>query len=248
MRLHRGPSALLVAAALAATATALPSPASAAPKVKNCPAQTGTIVKDSIGRVWHRGLKLYACTTVYAHAPKSRYMGPWSSGTKVSFDGVNLAWTVRSTAAGKSTDRVWAGSADTGKRWMLAQKPNPGGATLADREVRIQRILATDRAIAWVTQGGDVVGALEDPAGEPLEVVGTFTTPPSVLQKKLVLVGSWPAVPAAQLAASLKLAEESGDGDECGGVNPYLLTVRPDAAAPAVGVRWDGYWTSTNCS
>jgi hypothetical protein len=247
MKLTRG-TPLLVAAVVAATAAAAPSPASAAAKPKNCPAQKGTIKVDGykIGRVWHRGTKLFACTTVYGHAPKSRYLGPWAPGTKVAFDGVNLGWTVRTVAEGRSTDRVWAGSADTGKRWMLAQKPNPGGATKAAREVRVQRIVVADRGLAWVTQGGDVVGALESPASDPAPV-GTFTTPPSVLQKRLVLIGSWPAVPAATLAATLKIVEEPGEGDECGGGNPYLITVRPDAAKPAIGVRWDGYWTSTNC-
>ncbi|WP_354698804.1 hypothetical protein DSM112329_04502 [Paraconexibacter sp. AEG42_29] len=245
MNARRLTSLLAVAAAGSALAGA-PSPAAAAPKAKSCPSQKGTIVKDGAGRVFHRGTRLYACTTVYGHAPKSRYMGPWSSNTKVSFDGVNLAWTVRTTAAGKKTDRVWAGSADTGKRWMLGQKPNPGGADLAAREDTVARIVANDRGIAWVTKGGSVVGALQDPAEDKVAPIGSFATPPSVLQEKLVLVGSWPGA-TTQLASSLRLVETGGDGDECGGVNTYELTVRPEAAGEPVGVRWDGYWTSTNC-
>lgn len=241
----RRPAALLTAAiATAAALGAAPSPASAA---ADCPAQKGTIVKDAIGRVFHRGTRLYACTTVYAHAPRSRYMGPWSPGTKVSFDGVNLAWTVRVTAQGRRSDRVWAGSADTGRRWMLGQKPNPGGADLAAREDTVRAIVANDRGIAWVTRGGAVVGALEEPADDTVTAIGALPAPPSVLQKRLALVGTWPGQ-GALLAETLELQETGGDGDECGGVNTYALTVRPDAAQPAAGVAWDGYWTSTNCS
>lgn len=245
MTLHR---AIAVLAAGLVTATALaaaPSPASAAAR---CPLQRGMIVIDGarFGTVFHRGTKLYACTTVYGHAPRSRYMGPWTPDTKVSFDGVNLAWTVRMTAQGKRTDRVWAGSADTGRRWMLGQKPNPGGADLAAREDTIRSLIAVDRGIAWVTKDGAVVGALEEPQSG-LTPFGTFATPPSILQDKLALVGTWPGH-GAQLAQSLKLEETGGDGDECGGVDTYRLSVTPDAGQPALGVTWDGYWTSTNCS
>lgn len=243
---RRRAASLIAAAGVACTLAGAPSPAGAA-RSAVCPSQTGTIVKDNTGRVFHRGTRLYACTTVYGHAPKSRYMGPWSQYTKVAFDGVNLGWTVRTTAAGKRTDRVWAGSADTGKRWMLGQKPNPGGADLAAREDTVSRIVAQDRGVAWVTKGGAVVGALQDPAEDVVTPIGSFATAPSVLQKKLVLVGSWPGA-TKQLASSLALTETGGDGDECGGVDTYVLTVRPDAAADPVGVRWDGYWSSTNCS
>jgi hypothetical protein len=54
-------------------------------------------------------------------------------------------------------------------------------------------------------------------------------------------------VPAATLAASLRVKELDGEGDECGGVNPYRITFRPGAGAAELGVLWDGYWTSTNC-
>jgi hypothetical protein len=60
-------------------------------------------------------------------------------------------------------------------------------------------------------------------------------------------VGSFPDVGAVALARSMQLTEENGDGDECGGVNPHTLTVKPDASGALVGVRWLGGWTSTNC-
>lgn len=241
-------ASLLAACALAGVLAAAPAPASAASKrATDCPVTRGTLAVSphGFGRVWHQGTSLYACTTVYGHRPRARRMGPWAPGTRVSFDGVDLAWTVPMVIDGRGTDRVWAGNADSGKRWMLAQKPNPGGATKPSREGRVQRIVAVDRSVAWVTKGGAVVGALEEVAGTPA-VVGPLPGAP-VVQKNLVLMGTWPAASAAALGATLKIAEEDGDGDECGGVNPYVMTVRPDPATPPAGVRWDGYWTSTNC-
>ena len=91
---------------------------------------------------------------------------------------------------------------------------------------------------------GDVVFALRSPQSVPA-AIGTAGPQHS---GQYVLLGSWPSMPARELAATLTLHELPGDGDECGAVNPYELMVRPDAAAPALGVRWGGYWSSTNCS
>ncbi|MCW3014714.1 MAG: hypothetical protein JWO02_1806 [Solirubrobacterales bacterium] len=243
-------ASLIAIAALAATLLfALGAgPASAAkPKAKACPARSGTIARDrrGFGRVWHKGTSLYACTTVYGHAPKTERMGPYAAGTKVAFDGVNVTWTVPMVKGGKKTDRVWAANVDSGSRWMLAQKPNPAGTDAAARETRVQRIVVRDQAIAWVTKGGDVVGALRSPEDDPV-TIGTLPAAP-VVQKNLVLLGSFTGVPVMDLATSLQIEELDGDGDECGGVNPYRFTVRPDASTPAAGVEWTGGWTSTNC-
>ncbi|MCW3038096.1 MAG: hypothetical protein JWM31_1, partial [Solirubrobacterales bacterium] len=164
MNPHRAAVLLAMTVSLAATAaaTAAATTASAVRPDPKCLVRPGqlAVTRGGDDRVWHRGDSLYACTTAYAHAPKAKRMGPWAPGTKVSFDGSNLAWTVPMVIAGRRTDRVWAANVDAGRRWMLAQKPNPGGADKPAREGRVQRLQVRDRALAWVTAGGDVVGAL----------------------------------------------------------------------------------------
>jgi hypothetical protein len=226
--------------------------ASAAPAVASasgrCPARTGELahVGNGFGRVWHRGSTLYACTTVYGHRPKAKYVGTWTPTTKVAFDGVNLAWSVRRRTATRSLDRVYATNVDSATRWMSGQQANPGAPGATDRDRRVQRIVVTDQSVAWVTQSGDVVAALRAPAGPP-EPIGTFPGPLTVLGQRLLPLGTYTDVPAAVLAATLSVKELPGEGDECGGGNPYRITFRPGGAGTAVlGARWDGYWTSTN--
>jgi hypothetical protein len=248
MTRSRVTSTLLAGAALALSASGA-GVAPALAKDPVCPAHSGALANDGhgFGRVWHQGSSLYACTTVYGHRPRAKRMGPWTPFTKVAFDGVNLAWTVRMHVGGKATDRVWAANVDSRSRWMLGQKPNPAGATLAARETLLQRLVVVDQSVTWVTRTKDVVAVMRDPAGDPAPI-GTWPTPPAILQKKLLPLGTYPGASAAGLAASLKVKEEDGDGDECGGVNPYRITFRPAAAAAELGVLWDGDWTSTNCS
>src|SRR5690348_5745498 len=89
-------AALLGAAAVLAGAGAAPpaAPAAAARAARDCPAQRGTLARAPLGRVWHRGHSLYACTTAYARRPRSVRLGPWAPQTRVAWDGVNAAWTV----------------------------------------------------------------------------------------------------------------------------------------------------------
>jgi hypothetical protein len=231
----------LILATAAATFLAV-APAGAA---SNCPAKKGTLAKNSYGRVWHSGTSLYACTTVYGHRPRARRMGPYKPGTKVSFDGVNLAWTTPLTRDGVRSDRAWAGSADNGHRWMDGKRLIPASGDQPEREARILKLIARDRGAAWVTQDGDVTLALQFPETNP-EAIGTLPAPLKADDKRL-LVGSFGAATAAQLAATLKLTEGDGDGDECGGTNPYELTFQATPGT-TIGVRWWGSWISTNCS
>ncbi len=212
---------------------------------RDCPAHGGTLATAPLGRVWHHTGSLYGCTTVYGTAPRTVRLGPWTAGTKVAFDGVGVAWTVRRTAGGATVDRAWAASAQTGRRWLLGTPLVPASSAAPAREGRAQRILLTDAGVAWVTRASDVVLALHEPSDTPT-AIGTL---PGSLQpaRLLLLVGSWPALDAARLAASAVLEELPGDGDECGGANDYRLTVTPDPAAAAVGAVWNGYWTRPNC-
>jgi hypothetical protein len=233
-------SGALIAAALVVAA----APAAAAGA--SCPRHSGAISTKPLGRVWHSGHSLFACTTVYGHRPRARRMGPWDPKTRVAFDGVDMAWTTPLTRDGVRSDRVWAGSADTGRRWLTGSRLVPASGGQPQREARIQRVMQLDRGAAWVTRTGEVVMALKEP-GSPPAAIGTLPAPLDP-QDNLLLVGSWPTRPASELAASAMFTEDGGDGDECGGESTYRLTVVPQPDAVAVGAEWVGYWSSTNCS
>ncbi len=228
---------------IAAAVLAVPSGASAA---QTCPSKPNTLAKDSTGRVWHKGASLYACTTVYGHKPRTFRMGPYTQWTKVAFDGVNVAWSTVITRNGVRSDRVWAGSADTGKRWMEGKRLLAATGDLPEREARMKRVVLADRAVAWVTKAGDVGMALQFPEDAPKKLGALPGTPTPAGQR--LLVGSFGTAAAATIAREFELEQKPGDGDECGGSNPYTLTFRTEPHAPLVGVEWQGGWVSTNCS
>lgn len=231
-------AALLLAATIVVISATLAIDTSAASS--DCPARSGTLDKAPLGRVWHRGGTLFGCTTVYGHRPRTVRLGPWGPFSRVAFDGVNVAWTARRTVGGRRVDRMWAANVDSRTRWLRGAKLLPAG------EARVRAVLQRDQAVAWVTQTSEVVLALRSPQEAPV-AIGTL---PGALQprKRSLLVGSWPGVASRALAGTAKLAELPGDGDECGAVNPYELTVQPDPTGPPLGARWAGYWQSTNCS
>jgi len=173
-------------------------------------------------------------------------LGPWSPLSRVAFDGVSAAWTTPLVRGGVRSDRAWVATAQgPGKRWLGGARLVPAAGDAPVREARIQRTLLVDQGAAWITRTGDVVLALVSPAGDPTPI----GIPPVNLaaDRRLLLVGSWTGMTASQLATTAELIVGDGDGDECGGVNPYTLTVRPDPAAAPVGATWDGYWERLNC-
>ena len=247
MRLHRA-QALALAAAIALIATSLAAPGGALARTsRDCPARAHTLVKAPNGRVWHAGSSLYACSTAYGVRPRSFRLGPWARGARVAFDGVWAAWTTpHRIASGDIVDRGWAASALTGRRWLSGTPLVPAsGPGAPRREARAAWITVTDEGAAWITRTSDVVLALHHPDDTP-SPIGTLPAPLLPAGNQL-LVGSWPAVPAAQLAASAKLEELPGDGDECGGANDYRLTVQPDGVTGSVGAIWNGSWSRPNC-
>ena len=62
-----------------------------------CPEKpSGTMVAKSAGGVlWHQAGSLYVCTAYYGDPPVSKKLGPWTKGSKVSFDGSTAVWTAR---------------------------------------------------------------------------------------------------------------------------------------------------------
>jgi hypothetical protein len=227
------------AIALAAAALALAGAAPASAKSDACPARKGTLVKKPLGRVWHKGHSLYGCTVVFDTKPRARRLGPWAPQTRVDFDGVEVAWTMPLVRNGVRSDRVWNASVQSGTRWALGARLVPG------REARIQRIMVADQGAAWVTRTGDVVLFVRLPNSDPVAVGGL--PGPLVPDKSFLLVGTFTSIAPKTLAGTAKLAEGQGDGDECGGTNPYTLTVQPDPSAPPVGATWSGDWVRVDC-
>jgi hypothetical protein len=236
----------LAATALALAALAAAAPSGAMARSHTCRHHHGTLAANSYGNVWHDSTSLLACTTVYDHPPRARRLGPWAPGTKLAWDGVNALWTVRHTSGGVTSDRMWAASADSGKRWLSGTKLVPGAPGAPFTDGQAQRILLRDQGAAWITKAGQVVMALHDPADDPTPI-GTLVSSPLTAVKQLLLVGTYPASFVNAIAGTMKLDELDGDGDECGGVNPYRLTFNGDVDIVA-GATWDGYWESTNCS
>jgi hypothetical protein len=224
---------------LAAAALALAGAAPASAKSDDCPARKGTLVKKPLGRVWHKGHSLFGCTVVFNTRPRARRLGPWAPQTRVDFDGVEVAWTTPLVRNGVRSDRVWNASVQSGTRWASGARLVPG------REARIQRIMVADQGAAWVTRTGDVVLFVRLPNSDPVAVGGL--PGPLVPDKSFLLVGTFTSIAPKTLAATAKLAEGQGDGDECGGTNPYTLTVQPDASAPPVGATWSGDWVRVDC-
>ncbi|HWH94153.1 MAG TPA: hypothetical protein VNT03_09860 [Baekduia sp.] len=238
------PALLLCAPALAVALLA--APASQAKTYAKCPAKAGTLAKDTFGGVWHTKATLYGCTTVYGRAPRTVRLGPWKPGTKVAWDGGEAVWSVPLVRGGVRSDRIYAGSAQDGTRWLLGTRALPATANSAAGEARVQRVFAWDVTAGWVTRAGAVVFAVRSPEDEP-KAIGALPAAP-VADHRLVLVGAWPGADPATLAATVKIDAKDGDGDECGGSADYRLTVVPDAAAgDRVGVSWWAGWSRPFC-
>lgn len=241
---------MLKLAALAALTLGVAIPAVAsAQSGDHCPARTGTVATDRLGNVWHKGGSLYACTVVYGTKPRAVRVGRWAPQTRVDFDGVTVVWTTPLTRDGVRSDRVSAADVQAGRRWMTSRRLLPAGDGTPSREARIQRVIAAFAGVGWVTRSGDVVLALQQPVDAPV-AVGALPAPP-VARDDLTLVGTW--TPPAGVTSAKALADTAridigdGEGDECGGTDPYTMTVVPDAAAPAVGVTWPGAWERGDC-
>jgi hypothetical protein len=228
-----------------AAAFALAGAAPAAAKSDNCPKEKGTLAKEPLGRIWHRGHSLFGCTVVFDIRPRARRLGPWAPGTKVAWDGVQALWTVPLVRNGVRSDRMWSADAEDGTRWLKGKRLVPKTAQAPAHEARVQQLIVADQGGAWITRGGDAVLFVRQPNGDPVAV----GTPPAPLTPdgELLLVGTFTGVAPSALAATAKLHEGEGDGDECGGSNPYTLTVQPDPAAPPLGATWTGDWVRPDC-
>lgn len=224
----------LLAAAVAALVAVPAGTASA--KAPTCPAKAGTVFHSSYGRAWHAGGSLYSCTTVYAKKRVVR-LGPWKPGSKLAWEPTHAVWSVPAARG----DRIWAGSTENGRRWLL------GTRALGASEARVQRLFVYDSTAAWVTKAGAVVFALEQPQADP-EAIGTLPSAPAA-RSHLAVAGTFTALSPTDLGRTVRLDSANEDGDECGGAADYRVTFAPDPAAPAtrVGITWNGGWTRPFC-
>jgi hypothetical protein len=229
----------VLAAVFAAAATPVATADAARRPSGKCPARPGTVAKSRFGRVWHRGSSLYGCANKSRRSPKAVRLGPWAPGSKVALRGTSVAWTVPRTGDGLGSDRLWAASIPRG-RWLRGAALRPATATAPRGEARIQRLLVDTDGVGWVTRDGDVALALRSPSGDfdpqPVGPLPAALTP----RRNLLLVGSWPDADPAALAGTAKLAVSGEERDDCGGIDRYTLTVRPDPTAPRVGAVWRG--------
>jgi hypothetical protein len=225
---------LLLCTALASVAA---TPADAASKA--CKPRAGTVFRDAKTRIFHERRALFACTTLTASGrPRTVRMGPWTAGGRAVSDGSYVAWTTKRTLDGTRVDRVWAGSVD-GRRFLSGARAIPAAGPVAAQEGRVQRLLVTTYGAAWVTTTSDVVlaiGGLPTLDPQPIETLPAVPQPSG----RTLLVGSWPATPAATLAATAELRHDFGETDDCGGSMWHDLTVDPDGDGTRLGVRWDG--------
>jgi hypothetical protein len=237
--------AACAAAVLALCALSAAAPAASLAASRSCAARPHTVAARSGGKVWHSGASLFGCTTAYGpslgHTPRTRRLGPWTPGTKVAFDGVTAVWSVPKAAG----DRVWADNLDSGEHWLTGTRIVPGSAGGHFTDGRVQRLMLTTEGAAWITRDSQVVLALHEPASDPTPF-GALAAPLSA-DKQLLLVGSFPGVAASTLAQSATLEVVGGDGDECGGVDTYRLSVAPDPSGPRIGADWDGDWEVAHC-
>lgn len=126
--------------------------AAAAPST--CPARAGKQPGAKDAALFTSGRSLYACLS----RREVRRLGPWTPGaSKISADGDHslAVWTVR--VGGR--DRVWA-SRDA-RAWLRGVPASPGPLGAIDGTVASLR--ANWLFTAWVTEGGQVVSAVDRP-------------------------------------------------------------------------------------
>lgn len=217
---------------------------------------------------------LYVCTAYYGDPPVSRLIGPWTKGSKLAFTGSTVVWTVRKKdSAGSPIDAMYAADGPYGT-WLKGVRPTVGPGNALDQ--RVSRLAVYGDAAAWVTTKGTVMMAVPSPndpqaeavgegtAGAAAPVVPGVTDDPNLTAAELLsysqglssslqgtgrrlLIGRWTALAGPEFANTLKVGDGGGgDGDECGGVSSYKVTVRPVAGQPRVGASWMSDWSSTS--
>lgn len=259
-------SRLLAAAALAVAAAG----ASAAPALAaDCPKKAGELSRKSAGVIWQSKGSLYLCTAYYEKPPITAKVGPWKKGTShFAFDGNHVVWAVETNF---QEDRIYAANGPRNV-WIKGWRPVTGLTGVIDQQVA--RLAVYGDVAAWVTKEGQVVQAADDAVRDDIEQIGAGTpgaaAPPTTgewgggdvaaykqglfspgdTKGRRRIIGRWTEYaknPAFIKSLKVSIDEGAGDGDECGGVNLYQVTVRPVPGQPRVGFASFVDWTSENC-
>lgn len=237
--------------------------ASAAAALATCKKPAKVVASKYGNYLFRKGTSLWACTAYYGDPPRTVRLGPWSQGfSRASFDGSTALWTVAGpTVEGVPTARIWAADAPMGKAWMKGLRPTLPGTAVDDADAVVPALKAMGQAVAWVTGNGAVFMGVQDPnggaptpigAGTPaaapttLDGVAQGLADPLVPRGHRLFVGRWSGISPVALGKTIKLVAGQGDGDECGGASPWLLTVVPASGQPPVGATWDSDWTSSS--
>lgn len=241
LRRHLVSTALV--AGLSALAAGPVSPAAAKP-LPSCAKKKGEIKRTSGGVLWSVKGVLWGCTAFYGDPPETYRLGPWSKASRYAFDGGTVAWTVPKTGKHGTEDAVWTAKVTNGAVGLRGVRPTTGPGSSTD--VRVARLVAKENATAWVTLRGTVVAALG--ADETPEAVGASDglATPFVQKGGRYVVGRWPDVAGTAFAKTLTIEVGDGEGDECGGTNPYSVTVRPVDGEPPVGLTAFVGWVSSS--
>ncbi|MDO9352539.1 MAG: hypothetical protein Q7T55_02525 [Solirubrobacteraceae bacterium] len=261
----RLPLTLITTAAVAlGVAAPLAVTGSASARAKgDCPKHTGEFGRKGGSVLWpgpYAGRTvLFGCTSFYGEGPKNYRLGPWAKGSKWAFDGSTAAWVIK--GSGGKGDRIYVGDAAAKYTWLPGLAPVVGRGAKADGKV--SRIVVTGDVAAWVTTKGTVAAAARsfeqdpetvgaelaaakpDPAISPTTGLAQGLVSPPAFKGKRIVLGRFEAAAGKPLADSLKVVIGQGEGDECGGTNPYTVTAAP-IAGQRVGATWFTSWTSTS--
>lgn len=179
------------------------------------------------------------------------WLGPWSKGSRVVFDGVEAVWAYRTTSkAGEPIDRMYAIDVRDGKPWLRGARPT---FDTADRTV--ERMKLGQNFASWITARGTVMAAAEGGFGgtetpnDPfdLALVGAGTAgaaglvPALAPQGNRLLIGQFPNL-TPEGRATLKLKRlfdaNSMENEECIGSHRWETTIEPGPGLPRVGGTW----------
>lgn len=266
-----------VAALALASAAVLAPPALADGKILVCPKKPHEIERVHSSVVWERKGSLWGCAAGYSNPQLggvessdptlsskriARRLGPWSAGSRVVFDGVEVVWAYRTTSkAGAPIDRMYAIDVRQGKPWLRGARPT---FDTADRTV--EQLKLGQNFASWITARGTVMAAAEGGFGgdetpaDPfdLDLVGVGTSgatglvPALLPQGNRLLIGHFPDL-TAEGRATLRLSrltDMNMENEECIGSYRWETTVQPGPGLPRVGGIWRAAYfpSDVNCN
>lgn len=251
-------------------AAVAPPAALAVGQTDPCPKRKHEVKRVYGSAVWARGGSLFGCVRGYRNPQlgevedsdpgidhphtKARRLGPWSTGSRIVFDGVEATWAYRTTSkTGDPIDRMYAIDVRQGKAWLRGARPS---FDTADRVV--DRLALGTNFAAWITTRGTVMAGAEGGFGpetpnDPfdLELVGAGApglVSALVPQGNRLLIGQFPALtPEGRATFRLKrLSDLDMENEQCIGSYRWETTVEPSPGAARVGGIWRAAYFPTD--